>query len=237
MLRRRVVLAASLVALTGCGAAGEANPEKIGPEGVDELTIPTPTPDLEDFVATIDNPYLPLKPGTVWTYDVTGSEATRLEVRVQDETSTVAGVRCTVVHGIATDADGQPVRETHALFAQDLRGNVWTFGEYGDDRSWAAGAADAEAGLAMPAAPRVGDGYLEERAPGVAEDRTTVLALDGESSVPAGTFGDVLVVETHAEEGDRRVTRRWYAEGTGLVEALTTLGGTEHAELLSVTVP
>jgi hypothetical protein len=237
MLRRRVVLAASLAVLTGCGAAGEANPEKVGPQGVDELTIPTPTPSLEDFVGTIDNPYLPLKPGTVWTYDVSGSAASRLEVRVQDKATTVAGVRCTVVHTLATDADGRSVRETYALFAQDLRGNVWTFGEYGEDRSWAAGAADAEAGLAMPATPRVGDGYLEERAPGIAEDRTTVVALDGESSVPAGTFGDVLVVETHAEQGDPNVTRRWYAEGTGLVEALATLGGTEHAELVSVTVP
>src|SRR5215207_6363761 len=160
MLRRRVVLAASLAVLTGCGAAGEANPEKVRPQGVDELTIPTPTPSLEDFVATIDNPYLPLKPGTVWTYDVSGSAASRLEVRVQDKATTVAGVRCTVVHSLATDADGRSVRETYALFAQDVRGNVWTLGEHGQDRSWAAGAADAEAGLAMPATPRVGDGYL-----------------------------------------------------------------------------
>ena len=233
MLRRRVVLAASLAVLTGCSAAGEANPEKIGPRGVDELTIPTPSPAPQDFVETIDNPYLPLKPGRVWTYDVSGSAASRLEVTVQDRASTVAGVRCTVVHSRATASGGATVWEKYLLLAQDTRGNVWTFGEYGD-RSWGAGAQDARAGLYMPANPRVGDGYLEEDAPGIAEDRTTVLALDGESSVPAGTFGDVLVLETRAEVGDLDVTRRWYAAGTGLVESLITLGGTEHLELVSV---
>src|SRR5215218_5728364 len=126
MLRRRVVLAASLAMLTGCSAAGEANPETIGPRGVDELTIPTPSPSLEDFVATIDNPYLPLKPGTVWTYDVSGSDATRLEVRVQEKTSTVAGVRCTVLHSRATASGGATVWERYLLLAQDTRGNVWT---------------------------------------------------------------------------------------------------------------
>ena len=88
----------------------------------------------------------------------------------------------------------------------------------------------------MPATPRVGDGYLEERVPGVAEDRTTVLALDAEATVPAGTFGDVLVVEARAGEGDPMTARQWYAEGTGLVESYVSLGGTDHAELVSVTV-
>src|ERR671921_211804 len=92
------VVLSALLLLSGCGAAGEANPEKIGPRGVDELTIPTPTPDVRDFVATIDNPYLAVEPGRVWTYDVSGGAATRLVVTVQDKTSTVAGVRCTVLY-------------------------------------------------------------------------------------------------------------------------------------------
>ena len=61
-----------------------------------------------------------------------------------------------------------------------------------------------------------------------------MLSVDSESSVPAGTFAGTLVVETRAEEGDLDVTRRTYAEGTGLIEAFTSLGGTEHAELASV---
>ncbi|MEO6511744.1 MAG: hypothetical protein ABIO16_12180 [Nocardioides sp.] len=235
MLRRRGVLAASLaVLLTGCSAAGEANPEKVGPRGVDELTIPTPSPNPQDFVASVDNPWLPLKPGRVWTYDVSASPATSLEMRVEDAPQTVAGVACAVVHTTATDASGRVVRESDAYFAQDLRGNVWLLGEQTPSRSWRAGEGDAEAGLFMPAEPRVGDGWAVERSPDVASDDATVLGVESETTVPAGTFADTVVIETRAGVGHLDVTRRTYAEGTGLIEALTALGGTEHAGLVSV---
>jgi hypothetical protein len=235
MLRRPGVLVAALataLALGACGSAGEANPEKYPPSGVDELVVPTPSPDPDDFVADVDNPWLPLAPGTVWTYDVSGSETTGLEVRVEDRREVVAGVSCVVVHRTETDDDGKVVREGDTFYAQDTRGNVWLFGE---DGSWLAGEGGAEAGLAMPATPRVGDGYLQERAPGTAEDRSSVLSVDEEATVPAGTFADVLLVEDATSVGIPEVVRRSYAEGTGLVEELTTLGGTEHAELVSVT--
>jgi hypothetical protein len=234
-MRRLVALVAASVLLSGCGAAGEANPEKIGPEGVDELTIPTPSADPDDFVTAVDNPWLPLEVGRVWTYDVQASAATSLVVRVEDAPETVAGVTCVVVHSTATDAAGKVLREGDAYYAQDRRGNVWLLGEETPTRSWRAGVDGAQAGLAMPASPRDGDGYRMELAPGVAEDRATVLSVTSDSTVPAGTFADTVVVDTHAEVGDLEVTRRWYAEGTGLVEALTTLGGTEQAVLVRVT--
>ncbi len=235
MLRRRVVLAAPLVVLlTGCSAAGEANPEKVGPRGVDELTIPTPSPDPDDFVGSVDNPWLALEPGRTWTYDVSASRATSLEVRVEDASETIAGIACVVVRTTATDASGGVVRETDTYLAQDTRGNVWLLGERTPDRSWRAGEDGAEAGLAMPAEPRAGDGFAQERAPDLATDVATVLSVGSETTVPAGTFADTVVIETRAGGGDLNVTRRTYAEGTGLVEALTTLGGTEHAELVSV---
>ena len=82
----------------------------------------------------------------------------------------------------------------------------------------------------MPAFPRVGDGYLQERAPSAA-DRSTVLALDEERTVPAGTFADLLLVEDTStlDTPDELVVRRAYAEGTGLVEETTMSGGTERA--------
>ena len=232
-MRRLVALVAAVLLLSGCGAAGEANPEKIGPRGVDELTIPTPSPDPGDFVAAVDNPWLPLAPGRVWTYDVSGSSATELVVRVEDDSETVAGVACVVVRSTATD-EGEVVRESVAYYAQDRRGNVWLLGEDTPTRSWRAGEGDDQAGLAMPATPRVGDGFLLQRAPDVVEDRVTVLSVDSETTVPAGTFAGTVVTDTHAEIGDLAVTRRWYAEGTGLVEVLTTLGGTEHEVLAGV---
>src|SRR3954454_7862672 len=207
MLRRlRPTVVAGFVAglllvaatLSGCGAAGQANPEKYPPTGVDELVIPTPSPDSDDFVHDVDNPWFPLAPGPVWTYDVSGSRAATLRVSVEDGRHVVAGVPCVAVRRTATEADGTVVRDGVTYYAQDLLGNVWTFGEQTirgtPHRSWRAGQDGAEAGLAMPARPRVGDGYLHERAPGVA-DRSTVLALDEERTVPAGTFRGLLLTE------------------------------------------
>jgi len=250
MLRRlRPTVVAGFVAgllvvaatLSGCGAAGQANPEKYPPTGVDELVIPTPAPDPDDFVHTVDNPWFPLALGTVWTYDVSGSEVDTLTVSVDDRREVVAGVSCVVVRRTATAADGKVVRDGVTYYAQDRLGNVWTFGEETTRgtpaRSWRAGEDWAEAGLAMPATPRVGDGYLHGRAPGVA-DRSTVLSLDEELTVPAGTFRGLLLTEdTVGDPAGDLVVRRSYAEGTGLVEETTTVGGTERAVLASVTTP
>jgi hypothetical protein len=235
MVRRTVgVVAALLMFLTGCGAAGRANPEKVGPRGVDELVIPTPSPDPDDFVQGVDNPWLPLAPDTVWTYDVAGSAVHRLEVRVEEQPETVAGVSCVVVRHTSYDRDGEVVAEGDRYYAQDRRGNVWLFGQEGV-RFWRAGEAGAEAGVAMLARPRVGDGYLQERA-GPFSDRTTVLALDEERTVPAGTFADLLLTQetiTGPTDGEV-VVQRYYAEGTGLVEETTMSRGTERLVLRSV---
>ncbi len=232
-----VILVAAVLALAGCGAAGEANPEKIGPQGVDELVVPTPRPDPKDFVHGVDNPWFPLAPGTVWTYDVSGGPATRLEVRVEPDRELVAGVSCVVVHRTETDSSGTTVAEGDTYYAQDTRGNVWTFGEAGAARTWRAGQHGAMAGLTMPATPRVGDGFLQERAPGIAADRSSVVSTAGESTVPAGTFDGLVLLQDTATEGDPLSVQRAYAEGTGLVEADTTVGGTSHAVLVSVTTP
>jgi hypothetical protein len=251
MLRRTVgpvpclVVASLVVALvsSGCGAAGEANPEKVGPRGVDELVIPTPSPDPDDFVRKVDNAWLPLVPGTVWTYDVAGSATQSVEVRVEQRRETVGGISCVVVHHTATDNEGGTV-EGDRFYAQDRSGNVWLFGErptvagVDGSASWMAGVDGAQAGVAMLATPRLGDGYLHERAPAAAE-RSTVLALDEERTVPAGTFGGLLLTEdtSTGADGDELVVSRAYAEGIGLVEETTTVGGAERLVLASVTVP
>lgn len=229
------MLVAALLVLSGCGAAGVANPEKIGPRGVDELTIPTPSPDPGDFVKGRDNPWFPLDAGTTWTYDVTGGRATRLQVTVDGPRVTIAGVPCVVVRRVATDADGKEVGRDTSYVAQDRAGNVWLFGEDGS-RTWRAGQDGAEAGLLMPGRPRDGDGWLQERAPGVAADRSTAITLAARRTVPAGTFAGLLQLEDSSTLPSQLLTvERYYAKGTGLVAETTTVGGTETLALVSVT--
>ena len=69
VVRRFVVAGLAAATLTACGTASDPSP----PTGVDELTIPTPSLDPDDFVRRIDNPWLPLAAGATWTYQVTGS--------------------------------------------------------------------------------------------------------------------------------------------------------------------
>jgi hypothetical protein len=242
MFRRPLLLALAAalpVLASGCGSA----PQKSPPTGVDELQIPTPSPDPDDFVEGIDNPYLPLTPGRRWVYESGGIEPERTTVTVTGDTKEVQGVTTTVVRDVVRDSEGRVVENTFDWFAQDRAGNVWYFGEdtteY-DDRgrpdhsgSWEAGVDGAQAGLVMPAQPRVGDGYQQESFPGVAEDRGEVLSLDESVNVPFGSYTDVLQTEDTTPLEPGLVERKYYAPGVGLVLEETVLGGSERVELVN----
>jgi hypothetical protein len=201
MIRRPMLLALAAalpLLVAGCGSA----PQKSPPTGVDGLRIPTPSADPDDFVEGIDNPFLPLEPGYRWVYESAGVDPETVTVTVTEDTKVVQGVTTTVVHDVVRDAEGTLVEDTFDWFAQDTAGNVWYFGEdtteY-DDRgraddsgSWEAGVDGAQAGVAMLAAPRVGDGYQQESYPGEAEDRAEVLSLEESVNVAFGSFTDVL---------------------------------------------
>jgi hypothetical protein len=231
-----ILVAASLSA---CGA----EPPSIDPTGVDELTIPTPTPDPADFVDEITNPYLPLTPGSTWTYSATGEDgAETITVTVLDETRLIQGVEATVVHDVVTDESGGVLEDTYDWFAQDAAGNVWYLGEdtteydgkeVSTEGSWEAGKDGAEAGLAMPAEPRVGDGYRQEYYPGVAEDRAEVLDLDTSLTLAYDVFDDLVKTEESSPLEPEVVEHKFYAEGTGLVLERTVAGGDEVVELVS----
>lgn len=220
--RRLALVVAGLALLTGCGSG----PGMAPPTGVDLLEVPTASPDPADFADRVDNPWLPLRPGNEWVYASTARQRRTTRVVVEPGTREIAGVATTSVREVTTDADGDVVEEGVRSFAQDRSGNVWSFaaatstygrgGRVVGASSWEAGEGGARAALAMPAEPRVGDGFAQEAAPQVAQRTAEVLRLDATASVPVGDFTGVLVLELTGEPSDE-VGFASYARGVGLL--------------------
>src|SRR5262245_40471911 len=230
VLRRRgryVALALTvLLVAAGCGSESPQSP----PTGVDELVIPTPSPDPADFVRHIDNPWLPYAVGNVWRYSLTIDALDYVRtVTVLPDPVTVAGVATTVGQEVTgPQPKGTPSR-TRDYYAQDQKGNVWWFGREG---VWEAGEDGAEAGLAMPTTPRLGDGWRAAYGPGVVDVRATVESNDQDASTPAGRFTELLGIDvTDALAGTKR--QQFFARGVGLVEELSAQGPSYRAELES----
>lgn len=212
-----LVLLALVTGLAGCSDASEEVP----PSGVDELTIPTPSPDPDDFVTGVDNPWLPFPPGSSLEYDAVGAAgAGRVTVTVGTATQEVAGVAATTV---TTEGPGGTAHTDY--YAQDRAGNVWWLGREGE---WTAGVAGAQAGLAMPATPRVGDGFRLALLDGVMEDRAEVQAVDGAVHAPiegtSGTLDDLVVLDVSSDLVPGTLAQRFYARRIGLVEARNVEG-------------
>jgi hypothetical protein len=137
---------------------------------------------------------------------------------------------------------GQVVEDTFDWYAQDDRGNVWYVGEdtteYEDGRpvtkegSWEAGVDGAQAGIIMPARPRVGQAYRQEHYAGHAEDMARVLSLDEQAEVPAGHFTDALLVREWNPLEPKVLEYKLYAKGVGPVLAVSVSGGRDREELL-----
>lgn len=192
--------------------------------------------DPANFVATVDHPYFPLKPGTTWTFG--GDE--NIQVTVTTDTKLILGVATTVVRD-RVFINGALEEDTFDWFAQDRQGNVWYFGEktaeYRDGKvistkgSWTAGVDGALPGIVMLAQPQVGDAYRQEYYKGEAEDMAEVTALTGRLTVPAGRYNDILVTEewTPLEPAVRE--RKTYGRGVGLIEGRSIKSGSQLVQL------
>jgi hypothetical protein len=175
----------------------------------------------------IDNPYLPMRPGSRWVYRETHADGTvqKVVVRVSHRTRLIAnGVRARVVRDTVTER-GRVVEDTFDWYAQDRRGNVWYLGEdtseYEDGKlvstegSWEAGVDGAKPGIVMLARPRPGLRYRQENRPGEAEDTARVLARDG-STVLTRDWNPL-------ERGS--VEYKLYRRGVGMTLAVGTFDG------------
>ncbi len=88
-----------------------------------------PEIDPASFTSTIDNPYMPLTPGTIFVYEGRSAGAQQSNVvSVTSETRTVMGVACVVVNDRVFEGDTL-LEDTNDWYAQDADGNVWYFGE------------------------------------------------------------------------------------------------------------
>ena len=188
-----------------------------------------PAFDPRSMSATIDNPSLPLVPGTEFHFAGTGtSRGETTIVTVTNETRSILGVRARVVRDRVFRGDTL-VEDTYDWYAQDTAGNVWYLGEdtkeykngrlVGTEGSWEAGVRGAKAGIAMPANPsaHIGELYNQEQLKGVAEDRGVVIAVHASITVPAGTYRDCVETEdtTPLEPAVRE--RKFYCRGVGVV--------------------
>jgi hypothetical protein len=169
----------------------------------EDATFPTPT--------RVDNRWSPLVPGTQYVLEGRsnrggGALPHNVVLTVTEVTKVVNGVRSVAVwdrdisEGILGEAE-------LALFAQDAAGNVWGVGEYpeeydngllgGAPNTWFAGVDHANAGIAMPADPRLGmSGYLQGWAPDIDFlDCARPVKTGQRLCVPANCYSNVLLVD------------------------------------------
>jgi len=208
-----------IVLLCGAAACGSgADPF------VETVDIAVCAPTAGPFTLSIDNPYLPLVPGTRLVLEDGGL---RLEITVLDDSETVAGVTTRVIEERETDG-GDLVEVSRNFFAQAPDGTVCYFGEDVDiyqggavvshAGAWRAGVDGARPGIMMPASPAPGMAFRQEIAEGVAEDRAVIEAAGETVTVPAGTFtGTIRFLETTPlEPGSTSV--KVFARNVGLID-------------------
>jgi hypothetical protein len=210
--------------------------------GAAQATAYAPAIEPADFTSTIDNPYLPLMPGTRWVYASTDG-VERVDVEVTAQTRVVMGVVCVVVSDTASE-DGSVVERTLDWYAQDADGAVWYFGEEtaeyengvptSTEGSWEAGVDGAQPGVVMPAHPEPGEPYRQEYYLGEAEDMGQVLATGQTITVPAGTYSDVVQTRDWTPLEPDVEEHKFYAPGVGVVAEVTTKGGSGSLELVEV---
>ena len=201
--------------------------------------------DPKNFVRVIDNPYFPLQPGTRYVYRGTdGGEPLKDVIDVTNRDKTILGVKVVVVLD-RVFTSGALVEKTFDYFAQDKQGNVWYFGEdtkeYEDGKvvstagTFQAGKDGATAGIIMRAHPKIGQTTQQEFAPGVAEDKGTVVSLNATVVVPFGKFYHCLETKdfTPLEPGALEI--KYYCPGIGFARGRDVSGGSVQMALTGIT--
>ena len=228
---RKIILLTALVLVVGVGACSDdGDRDTEAAAGAPARPADGGTINPTDFSPTITNPLWPLS--SVRNTEFVGREQKdgktseiRVVSRVLDKTDTIAGVTVAVVE-VTEHKDGQLLELTEDYFAQHRDGTVWYFGErvtdykdgkpVGHSGQWLAGEGGNRPGVFMPASPTVGQEFAPEQVPGVADERSKILELGVEVTVPAGKFTDCVKVEDH-DLLDNERGHKFYCPKVGLV--------------------
>ncbi len=238
----RIVLIACAALLAGgllsaCGGGGD-----------NHSGSPTGSPiNAADFQAKIDNPLFPLSSlqpkafeGEEKDPDTGKTVKTRLESTVLPGTDLLAGVKVVVLEEKAYK-DGELIETALDYFAQHRDGSVYYFGERVDnyengevanhDGQWLSGDGDNAPGIVMLAKPVAGQVSDQENAPGVAEDKSKVVALDLAVTTPAASFQGCLETDDFTLLDSPVVHEfKFFCPGVGLVHEEFPDG---HLDLIS----
>ena len=237
-------IGAALVAALVAGVASTPAATTSAPRWVLQGSY-TPMIRPTNFVATIDNPYFPLTPGTAFHYEGRSGKTPQTDdMVVTHRTREVLGVSCAVVRDTVSE-HGRPIERTFDWYAQDKQGNVWYMGEDSLELqnghfvrasdSWEGGVDGGKPGIIMPAHPKAGEVYRQEYyPPGGALDQARVLGDAASIKVPVGAFERSLVTLEWSPV-EPQLERKYYVAGIGEVQEHLVQGGHERFELVRVT--
>ena len=212
---------------------------------------PAPPPTLpvaRDFVSAIDNPWFPLKPGTVLTYEGEDSGTSARDVlRVTRRTKRILGIRATVIDDRVYER-GHLAERTRDYYAQDRDGNVWYLGEdtatlkpngrvESREGTFRAGRDGARAGIFMPARPMPGDGGWQEYYVRHAQDRFRILNQHTTARTPSARTHHAMLIQETTPLEPGVVDHKIYVRGMGTVREETVTGGNERYQLVSIRHP
>jgi len=235
MRRPHIVFLIAVMALMVFATACSGRPTQIPPTGSGPAEEEFEAFDPKSFTdpTTIDNQWMPLKPGTRFVYEghiVEDGETLpfRLEFTVTDLTKEIGGVR-TVVAWILDYKEAELVEKEIAFYAQDNDGNVWYLGEHPEEYedgnfitapTWIHGFQDARAGIKMHAAPQLGSpSFSQGWGPAVDfRDRGQVSQMGLETCVPAGCYKDVIVIDEFTLVEPDAFQLKYYAPGVGNIQ-------------------
>lgn len=226
-------LAFALLLAAGCSSAGPSSSGAIDPA---------------NFTSTIDNPWLPMVPGTTLTYEGTKDDQPAVDTfEITGETKVIDGVTCVVVRDTLT-LGGKLHEKTEDWYVQDRQGNVWYFGEQTSvydaagkvtdtTGTWQAGVAGALPGIFMPADPTIGQSFQQEFLTGEAQDHFVILLVGTPVTVPYGSYDKAMITAEWTPLEPDVVSEKAYVKGIGLVSEGDIKGGNEGLQLTAVKNP